>query len=208
MQKRLTLCCLTQARFAEYRLFYRAVLQKRPIISRRHAIWIVSDRCAFGESMRAPCLVTTHTHMHTYTHAHIHTLMRVRNAKRHTEMWYGWYHIFVCTYLYALFGDHTHTHTHPHPHPHKHTLLNAKNVIRLTGMRYATQKCDVTHRNVSWLMWHIRMPCSVTTHTHTHTHRHTDRHKYIQTLMHVRNAICVISKNIVSFIGLFCKRDL
>jgi len=79
--------------FAEYRLFYRALLQKRPLILR--SLLIVAtpypDLLSYLSRMRVSCLsnmLHTHTHTHTYTHTYIHT------------------------YTYTPTHSHTHIHTH------------------------------------------------------------------------------------------------
>jgi len=52
-----------QVFFAEYSLFYRALLQKRPIISR--SLLIIAAQYSIS--------VFTHTQTHVYTNTHIHT---------------------------------------------------------------------------------------------------------------------------------------
>jgi len=204
-QKRLELCCVTQARFAEYRLFYRAVLQKRhiiltvlqkrPIILRRHAIWIVSDRCAFGESTRAPCLGTTHTHTRTYTHTHADACKRMWCDLR--EWYMRHIHISVCLVRWP----------HRHRHTDTQTLMNVKNGMWLTEMGYDSQKCEMTHSHTHmWLHMSFILICD-----HIWV-----SYSYVITYPYALFGIVgeeslwqsVFPMNIASFIGLFCKRDL
>jgi len=55
--------------FAEYSLFYRALLQKRPIILRS----LLSVATKYEISTHAHTHTHTRTHSHSYTHLHTHT---------------------------------------------------------------------------------------------------------------------------------------
>jgi len=61
-----------QVSFAEYRLFYRALLQKRRVTA-CHAFEVCSHRCAHTVCSHCDIHTNVHTHTHTRTHAHTHT---------------------------------------------------------------------------------------------------------------------------------------
>ena len=89
--------------FAEYHLFYRSLLQKRPIIWRSllvAATPYVDCKCAFF------CLSVTCLHVYRSTHSHTQTLT---HTQAHT-------HTFT--------HSHTHTYTHIHTHTHTHTQMH------------------------------------------------------------------------------------
>ena len=85
---------------AEYSLFYRALLQKRPIILRSLLIAHTQMHAVALSHAHANTHTQTHTCKHSLTQAHIHT---------HT-------HTFTHTS--------THSHTHTHIHSHKHTVTH------------------------------------------------------------------------------------
>jgi len=85
---------------AEYSLFYRALLHKRPIILRSLLI--------AHTQMHAVALSHTHANTHTQTHTCEHSLTQA--------------HIHTHTHTFTHTSTHSHTHT--HIHSHKHTVTH------------------------------------------------------------------------------------
>jgi len=145
----------------EYRLFYRAVLQKRPIILRSHAI---SNICMCYS-------VTTLTHRHRHT-----TLMNAKNVTWLTGMWrashtHMWSHMclilignYICDHISVCFVQYSRR---------RESLTICVSYEYSLFHRALLQKRPVTHRNKIWVsdswvityashthIWsHIRMPC-------------------------------------------------
>ena len=97
---------------AEYRLFYRALLQKRPMVSR--SLLIVATPCA---APACTCVglckyVYVNMCMYVYTRTHTHN---PRQCSTHTasamHLSVYWY-VIMCMYVYASTHTHTHIHTH------------------------------------------------------------------------------------------------
>jgi len=80
--------------FAKYSLFYRALLQKRPIIFKSLVI------VATPYWIKWP-MPYTHTHAYTYTHTHVHT------------------HVYTYTRTHV----HAHMHIHTHSHTYTRTCI-------------------------------------------------------------------------------------
>ena len=89
--------------FAENCLFYRALLQKRPLILR--SLLVIAT------------LYNRHT-QHIYTHTHAHTHTQIARAHTHT-------HSLSLSHTQTHTYAHTHTHTHTHTHKRTHTQTHA-----------------------------------------------------------------------------------
>jgi len=113
--------------FAEYHLFYRALLQKRPTILERVYILsvILSHTRALSRALsRFLCfthalslflsvsLSDSHTYTHTHTHTHTHTPQADTTMVRPIPNYFN---------ALPLSLSLTHTHTHIHTHTHTHT---------------------------------------------------------------------------------------
>ena len=85
---------LTLESFAEYRLFYRAPLQKRPIILRSLLIVATSYAYTHTQTHKGTHKHAQYTRTHTCTHTHTHTHKHARACAR----------------------ARAHTNTRPHPH--------------------------------------------------------------------------------------------
>jgi len=148
---------------AEYRLFYRSLLQKRPIILRSLLIVDTPDQTYLQGDQIGMRIVNTsketymrhetckrdllslcdnHTHTHTHTHTHIHLR--------------------------------THTYAHTHKHKHAHTFSLSLSLSQ-THTHTHTQTQTRTHS--------LSLSLSLS-YTHTHTHTHTHMHMHMHTHTH------------------------
>jgi len=120
--------------FAEYSLFYRALLQKRPIflgsilnmihsrvssacglvaLGRAYTFAVVlALDCAYGCTVVDYACAFTHAHTHTHTHAHTHTHIHI--------------HTHTHTHTYTHIHTHAHIHIYTHTHIHTHYSISAE----------------------------------------------------------------------------------
>ena len=156
--------------FAEYRLFYRALLQKRPMILR--GLLIVATpykilkglhcphtwqhltvlcpcrRDVLGRTSGRSTCTYTHTHTHTYTHTHIH-----RYTYTHIHL-YAYTHIHTYTHILGemFLGGNFRT-------MHSHMAVVTENMVAGTSAKVFIQVCVVAVRSV--LLQCIATWCSV-----------------------------------------------
>jgi len=96
------------SRLAEYRLFYRALLQKRPTILR--SLLIVATQ--YQESLKINVVSQKHTHTHTHTHTYIYMYMKPQRKpkiKAYDDVAQKPRRVANPKWVEA---KHTHTHTH------------------------------------------------------------------------------------------------
>ena len=93
--------------FAENCLFYRALLQKRPLILR--SLLVIATLYN-----RHTQHIYTHTHAQTHKHTHTHTHTHKSRAHTHT-------HTLSLSLTHKRTNTHTHTHIHTHTHTNAHT---------------------------------------------------------------------------------------
>jgi len=160
---------------AECCLFYRALLQKRPMILR--SLLIVATPYTHN---------ITHTHTPRYTylqHTPVHPRV-LRRAHTSPEMWVHT-HIPCDTHTHIFPVTHTHTHTHSLRHTHMHCLHADCSTHTCNTLQHAATLTSVTHsgafesdeRGVA--PTHSLQHTHCNAHTATHTLQHTHGNTYI-----------------------------
>jgi len=150
---------------AEYSLFYRALLQKRPIILRSLQI----HNTYFSDISHSHVTWLLHmwhhksTHTHTHTHAHPHTCphphtTRSRNMGFHEccftcDITHS--HVTPQNHTLTPIPTHTYTHTYTHTHTHRftHTRLTVNTRACLSLLFYMCHHSFITWMSCMNVLW-------------------------------------------------------